>query len=120
MTPRGKVRFYDARSQNLFGGLAPLHRRTDPPSSKEAAHKQVSSGRHDAQLVAVLHGVEEYPGRTSRELAELTEMDRYMVARRLPDLNKMSRVIRGRMRKCRAGNALAMVWWPWPKTGDGE
>lgn len=49
---------------------------------------------------------------TSFELALLTDLDRYMLARRLPECETAGRVRRGAMRRCTVTGRLAMEWLP--------
>lgn len=71
-----------------------LARRTDPASSHEAARREVGSGRAATDVARVLAAVYEAPGLTSRQYAEGFGLDRHMVARRLPDLERRKRVWR--------------------------
>lgn len=94
--------------QSLFDSpfLPPIARKADPVSSKIAAHEITECGKRQKQLNAVLMLVRDYPGRTSRELAELSfEMDRYLTARRLPELEKLGLVrrsgVKGRRKECK-------------------
>lgn len=68
-----------------FFSDTPIARRTDPVSSHKAAERITRTVRSE-QKRRVLGAVRLYPGRTSRELAEQCGLDRYMVARRLPEL----------------------------------
>lgn len=90
----------------------PAHR-DDPPTSFAAARKIMSDGTRAKQKLDVLRAVIRHGGRTSRELAELTELDRHMVARRLPDLAEHEFVMRGPARKCTRSSKslLAVTWW---------
>lgn len=72
----------------------PLARRTDPPSSHRAAEAITRSGQRAAQKLAVLQALQRFDGSTSRELSELAGLDRYAVARRLPELERDGRVKR--------------------------
>lgn len=53
-----------------------------------------------------------YPGMTSMQLAHATGMDRYMFARRLPDLAKEGRAHRGAKALCPISNITVCTWWP--------
>jgi len=64
----------------------PASRRTDNSASKAAEARQNASGRRASDQRKVLEAVKKYPGRTSKELAEIAGLERYMTARRLPDL----------------------------------
>jgi hypothetical protein len=47
---------------------------------------------------------------TSAELASTGGLDRYMVARRLPDLNRDGLVSRGQARRCAITGRWAITW----------
>ena len=66
----------------------PRARASDPETSHEAAAAIKASGELGRQQRAVLDLVRRFPGRTSIELAALSDrqFDRYQVARRLPEL----------------------------------
>lgn len=103
---------------SLFASEPAGPRRIDPKTlakrgqstSKKAAEKLVDSGNHKAQMEIVLIHLRENPGVTSLELAERAGMDRYVVARRLPDLLKQGLVRQCAARKCRIGGSSAMTW----------
>ena len=75
----------------------PASRNTDPASSRQQ------------RLVRAL--VRRYPGRTSRELALVGNIDRYVVARRLPEIEPVH-VRKGDLRRCEVGGRNAATWWP--------
>ena len=56
--------------------------------------------------VIAMELVEKYPGRSSKQLAELGKVDRYMLAKRLPELREMNLV-----RTTHEGKD-DMRWWP--------
>lgn len=94
-----------------------LTRRSDPSSSLKAANEIVNTGILQTQVLKVIALVEECPGRTSRELwsmAELKKMrlDRYTIAKRLPDAANQKLVRQGDQRKCRLSNRMCVTWWP--------
>ena len=89
--------------RDLF--TTPRARRSDPLSSHAAADKMERSGKLNRQCDQVLEAVREHPGSTSRELHALTGLDRHMVARRLPDLEK-----RGLVGRTVVGSK-AVRWW---------
>jgi len=90
---------------------SPIARKTDPVSSHEAAAEVTASGARATQQAEVLRGVKEYPGRTSKELAHLIGCDRYLVARRLPELARKGLVQRGHMVTCKIGGRKAVTWF---------
>ncbi len=68
----------------VTGAAFPRARRSDPRSSHEAAEQADHFAGHQAQQV--LAAVRLWPLSTSHELAEVAHMDRYAIARRLPEL----------------------------------
>lgn len=100
-----------------------LARTTDPESSHMAAREHVESGRNESQKDIVLMWLSRMHislipelrkrGVTSMELAWFSELDRYMVARRLADLKAEGKVIqspREEMRRCLVSCRLAVTW----------
>ena len=93
-----------------------LARNTDPVSSHEAADDVQASGKQAKQKQSVLNALkshtDEHGPATSAELARLFNMDRYMVARRLPDLEKDWTVVRRGMKRCQVSGKQATAWAP--------
>jgi hypothetical protein len=106
--------------QPLLPGIeparTPIARQADPVTSKEAARAITASGKRDDQLRQVEALVKAYPGRTSLELAQhTTSMDRYAIARRLPELEDEQKVHKGLPRESVIGGRSmkkAVTWWP--------
>jgi DNA-binding MarR family transcriptional regulator len=73
---------------------APRARTTDPLASHAAADAAEASGLIGRQCAAVLELVRRTPGLTSAELSARHRMDRYVIARRLPDLERRGLVKR--------------------------
>ena len=104
---------------SLFGGdplrragqVAPLAANNDPLSSHLAAAELTSSGRRASQKAEIVTWLrtQESP-LTSMEIAHAAGLDRYMVARRLPDLERDGLVERGAMRICRESGRPAITW----------
>ena len=88
--------------------MTALSRTTDPITSHEAA------ARVDVQTQCerVLGALKRYPGSTSKELADKGDLNRYMVARRLPDLLQQGLARKGTPRSCNIGMGRAVPWWP--------
>ncbi len=82
----------------------------DPVTSHLAAADITHSGLRASQKRAVLNAVERFPGRTSAELADAADLDRYLVARRLPDLKHDGFVEQGEIRNCRVTGRKAVTW----------
>lgn len=104
---------------DLFATAAPRHpraRTTDPCSSHQAASDLERSGRDAAQAREVLAGLEQFPGCTSAELAARYRLDRYAVARRLPELEAEGRVRRrdphAETVPCEISGRRVVRWWP--------
>jgi hypothetical protein len=91
-------------------------RSTDPESSHEAARVMNESGKARAHREMAIDMVWKYPGNTSRELAGLPdcpgELDRYELARRLPEAECEGQVKKGPKRKCKVAGTLAVTWRP--------
>lgn len=90
----------------------PIARRADPASSHLAAAEVTDSGTRAHQQAQTIAAVRAYPGRTSQELAELTQIDRYTLARRLPECVTAGAVRKGEQRACNVTGRLALTWWP--------
>jgi hypothetical protein len=97
---------------NLFDA-APKARATDPVTSHEAAEQAERSGLIGKQQAEVLELVRSHSGCTSAELGELLggHGARFIVARRLPELERLGKVRRGEKRTCRAHGTAAVTWW---------
>ncbi|WP_340569620.1 winged helix-turn-helix domain-containing protein [Stenotrophomonas sp. G106K1] len=89
-------------------------RTTDPSTSHEAANRVVASGKQRAQQAATEAAVRRHPGQSSLHLATLTGLDRHMLARRLPELEREGRVWRGPKAPCASGEGSGCTWWPVP------
>lgn len=85
--------------------MRPKARTKDPESSKIAGKKVKPT-----QAEKVLKALEKYQNCTSLELARKFKLDRYMVARRLSDLENIKKVKKAGSRKCRVNKELAVVW----------
>jgi hypothetical protein len=86
-------------------------RHTDPSSSRAAADV-VSRGIAGHQQRQAAAAVRACPGRTSCELSIETGLDRYMLARRLPELLEAGAVIRKEPRPDRHTGRPGVTWWP--------
>ena len=90
----------------------PASRRTDPESSHAAALHITRTGKRGAQQDQAAAAVRHYPAHTSFELALLTELDRYMLARRASECEAAGRIRRGELRRCSVSGRTALTWWP--------
>ena len=120
--------------QPLFGQTAPQTaaggdpsmrpagaRATDPETSHAAAEEIETSGSAEAQRNAVFELVSAHPGCTSDELAAFSKhLDRWQVARRLPELRDKYALVTtrgGTKRESTVTGRTGLCWWP---TGKGE
>lgn len=90
----------------------PAARSTDPVTSHQAGEQITKSGTRKAQQNRVLRALKRFPNRTSAEIANRANLDRYMVARRLPELATAGKAKRGDARTCRINGRNAIVWNP--------
>lgn len=90
--------------------MARLARRTDLSTSHEAAAEHVRSGRNFKQQTLVLAALKRTSNVTSRELAAAWNLDRYIVARRLPELRAAKLAVVGPKRKCDVSHRQAVTW----------
>jgi len=104
----------------------PTARKTDPPTSHDAGEAHAASGRRAAEQQRVLEALRQcLGGVTSDELADWAGLDRYMVARRLPELRDQRRLayVAGypempEKRRSAISNRKAMVWRATPVQPD--
>ncbi len=96
---------------DLFGS-PPRARRSDPESSHIAAREHHRSGATAHQQRQTIAAVRQWPGSTSRELAQHAQMDRYALARRLPECERDGAVVKGPMRECAISGRPCVTWWP--------
>jgi len=90
----------------------PIARRTDPLSSDDAAREMERTGRRASQSEALLEMVKRHPRRTSLELSRLSRLDRYIVSRRLPELERRGLIRRGLIRDCTVNGRPMLTWEP--------
>lgn len=89
-----------------------LSHRHDPETSQIAAQRHVDSKANEHQREHVLACLRKYFGCTSSELAQHFSLDRFMVARRLPDLEKLGLAYKGNKRICAVSGSLCVTWYP--------
>ena len=87
-------------------------RRSDPPTSHEAAHNAHYSGLIGRQCVSVYLSLFNHRGATSAELANHMNVDRALPARRLPELAHSGLIDKGASRLCNVKGTRAITWWP--------
>jgi hypothetical protein len=104
----------------MFGAGAqprfPRVRNDDARSSHDAAAAIESSGTARLQAERVLAALRKYSNATSRELAQFARLDRYEVARRLPELHEAGLVTRYDVSAitvpCAVSGKRAVRWCP--------
>jgi len=89
---------------------SPLAHRADPLSSYAAGDRVLRSGRLRGQMLLVLLALRKWPDKTSAELAQLACLDRYAVARRLPNLADRGLAERGPERICSICRCPCVTW----------
>jgi hypothetical protein len=94
----------------------PRARNTDPSSSHEAAAAIAASGGIERQTESVLEALHRFPGSTSAELGHFAKLDRYMVGRRLSELEAERKIRRADPNAntvpCRMSSKKVCRWWP--------
>lgn len=92
--------------------MSHLARSIDISTSHEAGSYVAASGIQRDQRSMAAAAVKRHPGLTSMKLADVTGLDRYMLARRLPELLKTKQVWRGPAMPCPVSGRSACTWWP--------
>lgn len=107
---------HSARAEHQLDLLSdtPIARGSDPSTSHQAAAAVTACGSRAEQQHAVFAMLRRRPGLTSAELADAERVDRYMPARRLPELREADPplVKNGEQRVCRVTKRRALTWWP--------
>jgi hypothetical protein len=85
-------------------------RHTDPISSHIAGYEVEASGKAHNQRLISYQAVKRYPGLTSKELAMVSGIDRYILARRLPELQGVKQGNDRFKRICRVSKRLSVIW----------
>lgn len=113
MTP-GKTLFevFTASDEALSVHAA---RASDPATSHQAARESAASETRRSQLRLVMEAVKVAPGLTSAELGAFLNMDRYAVARRLPELRRVGLVTNGPAKHCSRTGKVGITWNPTTK-----
>jgi len=89
----------------------PGSHRGDPVTSYIAAEKLAKSGGWRTQKKAVYETLKLNNGCTSAELGRFMGSDRFMPARRLPELVTIGFVVQGPVRICKVTHQLCVTWW---------
>lgn len=90
----------------------PAARATDPSTSHKAAEEHTRSGKRGYQQAQAAAAVRAFPGCSSFELALKTDIDRYVLARRLPECETAGVVARGATKICSVTGKTVLSWWP--------
>lgn len=103
---------HNCNKQNHLGQYAthkafPNARNTDPSTSIEAGEQVELSGNAHFQRELALDAVKRNPGLTSKELSQATGIDRYQLARRLPELTEVKQ---GDKRICAVSGRPCVTW----------
>lgn len=85
-----------------------VNAKTNDPITSVIAGEAIENGKADYQRLIALAAVKANPGLTSKELSRVCELDRYQLARRLPEI---ARIKQGSKRYCRVGDNLCVTWW---------
>jgi hypothetical protein len=98
----------DPASVSLWSDVA---RTSDPWTSHAAGVKVTQDGTRARQSREAVESVHKTPGHTSAELASIHGLDRYAVARRLPEVERAGFVLRGTAKTCTVTGRAALTWW---------
>jgi hypothetical protein len=90
---------------------SPVARDSDPVSSHLAAKEITGNGKRASQQRIALDAVLDHQGCTSLELSQTCALDRYQLARRLPELEEYGLVEKGPIRPCSIGKRPAVTWF---------
>jgi hypothetical protein len=71
-----------------------------------------ASGKQAYQQKLAAAAVGKWPGRTSLELSKVSGQCRWMLARRLPEIEEQGIVYRGPTRRCEGSGRRAATWFP--------
>lgn len=85
--------------QPSFNFDIPRSRSKDPLSSHRAESSMRKTGMMRSQCKSVWDAMRLYPGRSSKQLAQLTGMDRTMLGRRCSDLQRKGHAVEVRIGK---------------------
>ena len=85
--------------------------KADPRTSKEAEGAITSSGLREGQCLGVLALVRKFPDSTSLELSvKGRTYDRYIIARRLPELERGGLIAKSGVKVCGVSGKKATTW----------
>ena len=99
--------------QNLFELYRePLARKSDPPTSHQAAASLVDEGKLGNMQRMVLALIREHPGLTGSELDEISPGRKGQAHKRLKELERKNLIYAGEIRTCTISRQLARAYWP--------
>jgi DNA-binding MarR family transcriptional regulator len=97
--------------------LFKMYHDTDPDSSRQAAREHVHSGQNRKQRQIAFEAVSRHPNCTSKEIAAYEGLDRAMIARRLPEIERNGLIEKVRtkfgqilIRPCKIGGQNSCEW----------
>lgn len=94
--------------------MSPHSRAPGAVTSAIAGARVHASGEAARQRQVVADAVALHPGRTSAQLAACCSLDRYQIARRLPEAEQAGEVHRRPPESLERGSRSAYTWWPGP------
>ena len=97
----------------------PLHRRTDPPTSRAAAEGMVESGKIGSQEQIILDGIIHHPGLTAAELADYIPLRYDQLHKRTRGMVRKNLITEGPIRVCRKHGSSMVTWFPRMNEGQG-
>lgn len=89
-----------------------ISRRTDPATSHLAALEITASGVRGTMMNRALAIVAQHPGKTAKELESLAKGEDGSIRKRLNDLWRMGRILKGNDRVCSISGKRAQTWLP--------
>lgn len=89
---------------------SPIAATRDPWTSHAAAREVTRSGARAIQQNVCLGAVRLWPGCTSAELARHIHSDRWLAARRLPELRAAGLIKNGAARQCEVTGRMCLTW----------
>lgn len=87
-------------------------RASDPETSHLAATEVENNGAASAHRSVIAAYLRSNPGKTNAEIAEGSGLDYAQVHKRMVELEREGRIIRGAQRKCAVHQRLMIAWYP--------
>lgn len=95
---------------NNVTNIRPAARRSDPITSHLADKNITLDGTKATQINQVYKAVKQFRCCTSRELSEITGLDRHMVGKRLSECTQIRHCHEDDKRRCIYSGKLALTW----------